>query len=204
MSDNKEVFTQIFATNRWGSSESVSGRGSELRQTEEVRASIADIIAQYGIRTIVDAPSGDFNWMPHVLNQFPDVTYQGFDIVEPIVQSLQEKYSDVPEWQFQTADITHDILPTADLIINRDCLVHLSLSDGQKALTNFALSGSKYLLSTHYPAETVNADTGNGHWRPINLTLPPYNLNAPIEVFDTDFTDNGRNHPGNHLGLWAL
>lgn len=204
MQNNAEVFTNIFTQNRWGSDESVSGRGSEMVQTVEVRAVLASVLSRHAISSMVDAPCGDFNWMRHVMADFPDVAYTGIDIVEPIIQKLQGEYAGNDRLTFESRDITTDPLPKADLIISRDCLVHLSLEDGVKALANFKRSGSRLLLATQYPAIETNVDTENGHWRPINMERPPYTLPNPIEIFDTDYRDNGRNYPGNHLALWDL
>lgn len=204
MSDNRAIFTNIYKSNRWGSDESASGRGSELRQTGEVREAIGRVIIDYGIKSVVDAPCGDFNWMPHVLSQFPAITYSGFDIVEALIEQLQRQYADQPNWNFAVADITKDPLPAVDLIVCRDCLVHLTTNDARRALGNILITGARYLLATTYPNETTNRDTNDGHWRPINLQEPPYSLPEYIDIYDTDFRDGGRNHPGNHLALWDL
>lgn len=204
MQNNAEVFTNIYTQNRWGSTESVSGRGSEMVQTVEVRAVLASVLSRYAVSSMVDAPCGDFNWMRHVMADFPHVAYTGIDIVEPIIQKLQNEYTDNDQLTFERRDITTDPLPEADLILSRDCLVHLGLEDGVNALANFKRSGARFLLATQYPAIETNSDTENGHWRPINMELSPYSLPVPIEVFDTDYRDNGRNYPGNHLALWDL
>ncbi len=204
MKNNEAIFTKIYKDNRWGSDESISGRGSELRQTIEVSLAINDVVTKRKVNSVLDAPCGDFNWMPHVLSQFPNVSYLGVDIVKPIIGSLQQKYSDHSNWRFAVADITEDQLPSSDLIICRDCLVHLSNEDVKLALGNFALSGAKFLLTTQYPNELINVDTIDGHWRPINLLIPPFSLPEYIDIYDTDYRDGGRNHPGNHLALWDI
>ena len=41
-------------------------------------------LRKLGIRTIVDAACGDFNWMRHIVCN-SDIKYQGFDIVEELI-----------------------------------------------------------------------------------------------------------------------
>ena len=61
--DPKAAFTTIYRQNVWGSRESVSGNGSTLASTEVFRAEFAALLTTLGIRSILDAPCGDFNWM---------------------------------------------------------------------------------------------------------------------------------------------
>jgi len=59
----KAVFTNIYNTNRWGSSESVSGLGSELKNTEVLVEFLGKLFRELGIQSVLDLPCGDFNWM---------------------------------------------------------------------------------------------------------------------------------------------
>jgi chemotaxis methyl-accepting protein methylase len=70
--------------------------------------------------------------------------------------------------EFHVINIITDHLPKADVILCRDCLVHLKLGDGLKAIQNFKRSGAKYLLSTTFPDHAENTDEFR-YWRPINL-----------------------------------
>lgn len=72
------------------------------------------------------------------------------------------------------ADITVNPLPTADLILCRDCLVHLSFAHIDAALANFRASGARWLLTTTFPMIEENVDCEDGDWRALNLTLPPF------------------------------
>jgi SAM-dependent methyltransferase len=199
----EEIFTWIFRTNHWGSSESVSGRGAELRQTVEVRHAVASVLNRYAIRSVVDAGCGDLNWQRRVPALLHTTHYLGVDVVADLVARNRERYRGTKA-RFAHLDITQDALPRADLVICRDCMVHLTNAQVLAVLRNVAMSGSGYLLATTYPAETFNRDTTDSHWRPINLMAEPYLLPEPIEFFDTDYRDNGRNHPGNGLGLWPV
>ncbi|MFF9473255.1 class I SAM-dependent methyltransferase [Streptomyces roseolus] len=197
------IFTEVFRTNHWGSPESVSGPGSELRQTEAVRGALTSVLARYPIRTITDAGCGDVNWIRHVDGFDRLDAYVGLDVVPDLIELNQKRYGS-ERMSFQQADLSRAEIPAADLVLTRDCMVHLTHHEVLAFLARIAASGSTYLLATTYAALTENRDTTDGHWRPLNLQAAPFHLPSPIEHFDTDFTDNGRHHPGNGLGLWRI
>ena len=62
----ESVFTRIYATNEWGSAESVSGFGSTLRETRVVRQVLPALVARYGVQTLLDIPCGDCHWMREI------------------------------------------------------------------------------------------------------------------------------------------
>src|SRR5579885_1138281 len=61
-----EIFSEIYRSNQWGASESVSGLGSELSATERVREELPKIVREFGVRSMLDIPCGDFHWMRQV------------------------------------------------------------------------------------------------------------------------------------------
>src|ERR1044072_7300935 len=62
----QEVFTDIFRSNRWGGTSSVSGSGSDLEQTRVLRRELPSLVQELQINTLLDIPCGDFNWMKEV------------------------------------------------------------------------------------------------------------------------------------------
>lgn len=58
----KEEFDRIFAKNEWGSKESVSGLGSEMAYTENIRHLLGNVISKFEIKRLIDSPCGDANW----------------------------------------------------------------------------------------------------------------------------------------------
>ena len=64
-------------------SESLSGDGSGIKQTNTIRKEIPKIINKYKIKTIFDAACGDFFWMKYLINK--KVDYIGGDIVKKII-----------------------------------------------------------------------------------------------------------------------
>jgi hypothetical protein len=59
----RTTFTRTFTTNAWQDPESVSGPGSTRARGADFRPALLAMLDAYGIRSIVDAPCGDFNWM---------------------------------------------------------------------------------------------------------------------------------------------
>ena len=64
---NEDRFTKIFKLNYWNNEESVSGSGSDLESTNNIRHKLPQLINQFKVTSILDAPCGDFYWMNHVM-----------------------------------------------------------------------------------------------------------------------------------------
>jgi hypothetical protein len=54
----QSVFQEIHDRNDWGSQGSVSGPGSEIRETEDIRSLLPPLLRRWDIKTILDAPCG--------------------------------------------------------------------------------------------------------------------------------------------------
>jgi len=171
MSDLIKKFSEIYDKNLWSSAQSKSGSGSELMNTVVLRKELPYVFAKYNIKSILDIPCGDFNWMKEV--DLTGIEYIGADIVPTLIEENKIKY---PEVDFRTLDITKNDLPKVDLIFVRDCLGHLSNNNVFKALEKIKASGSKYLLTTSFTKWNFNANIENGGWRCINLLIDPFKL----------------------------
>jgi hypothetical protein len=196
----KGIFTEIYYRNTWGDGESISGPGSTLTRTAAFRDQIATLLKDINARTMLDAGCGDFNWMRYV-NLNLD-RYFGADIVSELISENQLRYAS-SAITFLDIDITKDKLPQVDVILSRDCLVHLSFEDILSAVRNFKQSGSTYLLATTFSSTTHNADINTGEWRLLNLQLFPLNFPKPLRLIDEKRTHQGIS-AGKYLGLWAL
>lgn len=194
------VFTNIYTTGGWYCGASYSGLGSDLCQTRIIRVEIPKLLERYNIKSMADAPCGDFYWMREVLL---DVQYIGIDIVEEIIEKNKQLYCNDLR-TFQSLDIVNDALPKVDLILCRDCLVHLSNEHVAKALRNIKKSGATYLLVTNFMNTRENVDIATGNWRPINLTEAPFNFPDPLEVINEGCTEGGRKAGDKALALWRL
>ncbi len=202
--DRAARFQRIFEENAWGNAESVSGEGSNLERTAVVRARLPGLLRRHGVRSVLDAPCGDFFWMKAV--DLGDVDYIGVDIVPEIISRDVEQYAG-PKRQFLMCDLVEDDLPKADLILCRDCLVHLSYAETRRAIANFRRSGATWLLTTTFTGPRDNHDIVTGEWRAINLERAPYNFPPPVEVIneESDEVDEELGaFPDKSLGLWRL
>jgi hypothetical protein len=191
------VFASAFSRSVWGSAESRSGQGSELTATATLRGLLSAIFLNLNVESVLDAPCGDWNWMREV--DLTRVTYCGADLVPELIARNNELFGK-PGVRFVQADLTEDALPQVDLVICRDCWVHLSYQDIAGMLENFRRSGSRWLLTTNSPDERRNTNQFTGlQWRYLNLSLPPFNFPQPVETFaDHD------NDPRLQLSLWRI
>ena len=180
----RSVFEQIYAANLWQDAESRSGRGSGLAATEKIRAGLADTIDRMSIRSMVDAPCGDFYWLSKLdLGQRLD-WYVGLDIVPQLIAHNKEAWG-AHRISFELADLAKRIPPQADLILCRHLLIHLPLEDCVRVLRNFQRSGSRLLLITNQPHIERNEEIlFTGSFRPVNLLLPPFNFPQPLRSLD--------------------
>ncbi len=197
----KEIFTYFYENNEWNSTESHSGTGSTLEQTKSIRKGITQIISQFNIKSILDIPCGDFNWMKET--DLKGASYTGADIVSPLIERNKEKEGN--RHKFVELDITNDPLPKVDLILTRDCLVHFPFEDIFKTFKNIYRSKSKYLLTTTFKDRFFSNNLGSpGAWRPINLERPPFNLKAPLFDITEGCTENAGQYKDKTLSLWDI
>ena len=191
-SDSKRVFTEIYKDNKWDNEESVSGSGSTQSATRFLVQQLNVLIQRFDIRSILDIPCGDFNWMQHLT--LDGIDYHGADIVSELIAANQVRF---PQHRFSVLDLITDDLPAADLIICRDCMVHLPNDSVLRALTNIRRSSSRFLLATTFVWDGIpNLNVQTGQWRKLNLELAPFNLPRPDAlIVEGTYQDKS-------MGLW--
>ena len=184
------VFTAFYRKNIWFNAESRSGPGSTLSITEPIRAELPALLKELGVRRLLDIPCGDFHWMEGLRLEID--SYIGADIVSDMVDINARRHgSDVRH--FRRLDITCDELPRADLVLCRDCLVHLPEEYVWRALEHIKRSGPTYLLTTTFPSRDRNTDIAfPGQWRPLNLQIAPYGFPAPLRLIDEKMGQRNR------------
>lgn len=197
----REIFENIYQTNLWGDASSRSGPGSNLVQTAQIRQDIPRLLKQYGVKTLLDLPCGDFHWMKEL--DLPLEQYTGADIVEAIVKDNQSKYGS-DKRKFIHLDILNDDLPQADLMLCRDLFGHFSFKDIKTAVNSIKRSGSKYLLTTTYVDTKVNEHIFTGLFRPINLEKPPFNFPKPVDLIIENCTEDVHLLKDKSLALWRI
>ena len=199
--DIRSKFTKVYEHNVFGGSEARSGEGSNLKQTSVIRVEVPKLIAELGVGTLLDAPCGDWHWMCETKLGVPK--YIGVDIVAPMIQRNTEMHGS-DGVRFLCVDIAKDELPKADLILTRDCLVHLSFEDAFRVLANFRRTGAMYLLATTFVERAHNDDLDARFWRPLNMQAPPFNFPAPLRVINEQCSEGGGAFVDKSLGLWKL
>jgi len=201
----EDAFGSHYSRGSWGGRESASGAGSDFAATRSVREMLPRLLQELGVKIILDAPCGDFFWMQQV--PLDGIQYIGADIVKSVIQRNIELHEKKPLRRFIHADITCADLPNSDLVLCRDCFIHLSFQDIALAIENFQKSGAKYLLTTTYPLQKINWDIHTGACRPITLTEEPFALPPPIMLMDEDLPSgapDGELSLTRSLGLWRL
>ena len=195
----EHTFTRIFQRNGWEGAESVSGTGSDLCHTRRLVAELPVLFKELGIGTLLDIPCGDFNWMRTI--DLGGIQYTGADIVRDLVKRNCKYVND--KVQFRHLDLLSSDLPRADVVLCRDCLVHLSFDQVYQALANICRSGSTYLLTTTFPEKTKNNDVKAGDWRPLNLELAPFRLPPPLRLIIEGYVKKPE-YADKSLGFWRV
>jgi hypothetical protein len=199
--NTEEVFTEIYRNNGFGGTNSVSGTGSDIRQTRIVISELPALFNDFNISTVLDIPCGDFHWMKNV--DLHDIDYTGADIVKELILSNRVKYAR-DGIRFESLDVAKDKLPSVDLIFCRDCLVHLSNRETFLALCNICDSQSGYFLTTTFTDRKVNHDIVTGQWRPLNLQVAPFLFPKPLRIVNEQCSEGGGVYGDKSLALWRI
>lgn len=199
----KNKFSDIYENNIFGGQVSRSGEGSDFVQTEVIRQQLPKIIKDYSIQSFLDAPCGDWYWMKET--ELGVKEYIGVDIVESLIEKNTNLFGNSNN-TFLCLNLAVDPLPKVDMIFSRDCLVHLNFEDALHIINNFKKSGSKYLLTTSFSERKKNNDLVgvDNFWRPLNMTLAPFNFPEPIIFINEKCTEEAGGYTDKGLGLWLL
>ncbi len=197
----EEVFRDIHQRHHWAGSASPSGAGAAEEQTIRLCAELPALVKELDVRTLLDLPCGDYSWMATV--QLPVEHYIGGDLLPELIAPLQQCHGDYRR-RFVVLDLTRDPLPAADLLLCRDCLVHLSHADIRLALRNVVRSGIPYLLTTTFLDGAENEDIVTGDWRVLDLRRPPFSFPPPLRTLNEGCTEGGGRFADKSLGLWRV
>jgi len=191
----EEIFSRIYQHNSWADAESVSGRGSSLARTGVIRSNLPTLLESVRAKSLLDAACGDFNWMGNV--DLSGFDYLGSDIVPELIARNRRLHGSSSK-DFVVLDITRNQLPQVDVILCRDCFIHLSFKEIQAAIGNFKRSNSRFLFATTHTTVRENTDIETGEWRSVNLQLRPFNFPQPTQLIIED------HELGKCLGVWRL
>jgi hypothetical protein len=128
------------------------------------------------------------------------VRYIGGDIVPELVHGLEASHASATR-RFVHLDLTEDPLPAADMLVCRDCLIHLSHADVAKTFRNVAASDFRYVAFTDFPLVPLNPDILTGSVRITNLRIAPFHLPPPLR----EVVDEGGWVPSRKvLAVWSI
>ena len=184
----------LFDVSRLSAPETPNGPGSTVALTEGIRGWLPGLFERYGIKSMLDAPCGDWNWLRLV--DLGRIDYLGWDCLPALVEQCSQRVADgdcvgTPNAVFECVNLlTVPEVPQVDLILSRDFLAHLPNQPAQRVLDKFKASGSRYLLTSHYPHADNRFvyDPKDFAWigyaeRAINLEALPFSLGAPLEAY---------------------
>jgi hypothetical protein len=204
-SNLQKKFTKVYKNNLFYGGISVSGPGSDLKQTEILRSNLTIFLEKVGTKSLLDIPCGDFYWMSQV--DLNEISYTGGDIVVDMVSKLNLEYQNVRR-KFKVINVVNEVLPTNDAIFCRDLFVHLSNKNIKKSLNNIVLSGSKYLFTTTFTRDEPNKDLPifkrGVKWRAINLELPPWNFPKPNYLLNENCTEGNGAYADKSIAIWEI
>lgn len=196
------IFSDIYKNRTWMGAESASGRGSDTDQTLTLVSKLPKVISDLNIRSILDIPCGDLNWIVKVIDE-ANIDYIGADIVEDLIDHNKNKFKR-NKMRFMNIDLRSDDLPKSDLVMSRDCLVHMSFEDAKSSIRNILKSNCKYISATTFTSRKNNKDIPTGRWRPLNMQIAPFNFPEPFVLINENCTEGGGMYSDKCLGFWKV
>ena len=136
---------------------------------------LQDFLKHNEIKSVVDVGCGDWSFSQYI--DWKNISYIGYDVVKSVIERNIKKYSD-PSCLFVHANALTVDLPSADLLICKDVLQHIS----NENVLNFLkqIGKFKYCLITNdtdFDTETsLNSDTEAGGYRTLDLTKEPFGV----------------------------
>ncbi|MBV6438462.1 MAG: hypothetical protein EPGJADBJ_00086 [Saprospiraceae bacterium] len=195
------IFDEIYRTHYWKGRDSVCGPTSGAAETIALRIALQQLWRDLSVRSVLDIPCGDFAWMKEM--DLSGIAYTGADIVPAMVGENNRLYA-APNIRFECLDLTRSILPSADLVICRDCLLHLSFEHIHQAVTRIKHSGSTWLLCTSFVQNKFNYDIRDGLWRTLNMQKSPFRFPPPERIIpDNQLLESGV-YRDKALCLWRV
>jgi len=207
--EKQKRFQTVYSGKQWvhDGKAPLSGGGSTVAYTEQIRHGIKAAILSYGAKVFIDAPCGDMTWMRELFPWFKEngIKYIGADIVPELIAQHKKEFESGPyadTVSFIHMDLSEGVLPKADIIFCRQALQHLNPGNVIRTLENFCTSGSKYLMTTVYltGGKQDNEMHITGPYNSNqNYMAPPYNFEDPVAMFV-----DGVKGQRQYMALWEL
>jgi SAM-dependent methyltransferase len=183
--DTRNAFEKIYRDADWGTNASGignSGTGSTMQATELYRRYLEMFMKEHGIKSVVDAGCGDWEFSQKI--DWSGIDYRGYDIVAAVVEADKKRFGK-EHVQFFVGNMIEDDLPAADLLISKHVLQHLPNADVKKFLDK-QLKKYKHVLLTNGVNKVylsgLNKDIKPGDYRELDITRPPFDVPASKEL----------------------
>ena len=212
--DAAQKFDKIAKSKSWGGDAiygSKSGPGSNINAVYPTVLHIDKFITDYDIKSFADIPCGDVNWQGSSKKLNTIDVYFGGDISGQIIAENEKTFAQHHNKMFRDWDLvqcpvpqyqlSHQAQPQSfELVMTRDVIQHLPLSEGLKFVRNVVLSpGIKYWAVTSYQDRKGNDHAISGDVnKDMSAHLAFYGNNMDIEPFNLpkeNIVYQGRSHP---------
>lgn len=168
-----QVFSNIYSQRLWNPEGTPSGKGSEPEATNRIIGPLLVMLDFLEAASVLDVGCGESTWLDIDWLDTEVGGYSGCDIVPGIIQKARELH---PTREYHVADIVTDPLPSKDVILCRDVLMHLPVEQGVQALKNFRRTGALWLIATTFEKGTNERGIEVGEFYRINMETPPFEL----------------------------
>lgn len=195
----RRLFLDYYSARLASGDESASGPGSTREVTSRFIPSLLSELSRLQIKSLLDAPCGDFNWVGPVANSVEE--YIGLDIVPALIERNNTLHGSRRN-RFIVGDLVNEIPPKAAAVLSRDFIVHLSYVDAFAAIRNILSSGAIFLITTTFVANRPNRDIKTGFWRPLNLERAPFTFPPPIRAINEHYSEHSGAYSDKSLAIW--
>ncbi len=163
-----------------------SGPGSTLVRTRRLRRALPGLFRDYKVKTFLDAACGDWNWMSAV--DLTGVKYIGSDISKELIEEVKEKHAG-KDRRFMHLDAASGKLPKCDMIMVRECLIHLTDPVRWAVIANVYAAKIPYLLLTVDLVDENIPLEEDGQHRNFNPMMAPFNFPDPVHHISESSAD---------------
>lgn len=174
----RKTFSFIYEHNAWTFG---SGLGSLPQTTLKYRYFLEQFIAERNIASVVDFGCGDWQFSRYIY--WWEARYTGYDTVPGLIETNRARFA-ADDVEFLVSPESFTDLKPAELLIVKDVLQHWP-DDAVLPFLSAARAIYPTILITNStsPAERLNTDIRLGQFRPLDLRLPPFSIDAecPLE-----------------------
>jgi len=198
MSELRERFDAVYREGAWNGTETRSGPGSGGAATEVLRLQLVALAEELGAQSVLDVGCGEAYWQPELPG------YLGLDVSAEAIVAARRRH---PDRAFAVWDPAEPLPEQYDLVICRDALQHLSLSDGGQLIGAILSSGARWLLASTYRGGMNREIVSGADAYAPDLTAPPCSLPEPARYLPDgyDYAEPGLIRDRTKLlGLWRL